>query len=132
MYVVHTFTLSFKDNFLWSQVATWASTLACTSDQFCSSWRSGPNHTLRMWMDSSLLLKGPGRASLPDQALNRKPLLLSKLTLAPAIHSYLATAFFTAFMSRWQDTKTMISLVNVETHAVRGPTKETLDFPPHP
>ena len=37
-----------------SQVSTWESTLACTSHQFRSSWRSGPNHTPRMRTSPSL------------------------------------------------------------------------------
>ena len=41
-------------------------------------------------------------------------LLLSKLTLAPATYSYLATASFTATMSRRLDTKTVISSANAE------------------
>ena len=39
MYAAHDSTLPFKDNFLRSQAATWASTLACTSDKFHSSWK---------------------------------------------------------------------------------------------
>ena len=60
-------------------------------------------------MDRSIILvKGPGRISQPVQAL-----LLSKLTLAPAICLYSATTFFIASMSRQWDTKTVIS-VNVD------------------
>ena len=58
--------------------------------------------------------KGPGRVSLPVQTLSRKPLPLSKLTLAPAIRSYSVTAFFTASMSRWWDIKTVILSMTVE------------------
>ena len=78
---------AFKDNLLESQIPTWAFTLACTSDQFRTSWRSGPNHTSRMQTGPSLQRKGPGWVSLPLQAPSCKPSLLSKLTLAPAIRS---------------------------------------------
>ena len=125
MYTAHTSALPFKDNLLGSHVPTRASTLACTSDQFRSNWRSGPNHTLRMRTGPSLQRKGPGRVSLTLQTPSRKPLLLSKLTLAAAIRSYSATAFFTAFLSRRRDTNTVISPSNAETLTVRGPAKET-------
>ena len=69
--------------------------------------------------------KGPGRVSLPLQAPSHRLSLLSKLTLAPAIRSYSPTAFFTAFISRRRDTKTVISSANAETIAVRGPAKGT-------
>ena len=54
MYTAHTSALPFKDNRLRNQAPTWASTLARTSNQFRSSWRSGPNYTPRMQT-------GPGR-----------------------------------------------------------------------
>ena len=114
MCTAHTSTLPFKDNRLRSQATTRASTLARTSNQFCYSWRPGPNHGPRMWMGPSLQQKGPGRGTLPLQAPNHKPSLLLKLTLAPASFSYLATASFTATMSRRQDTKTVISSANAE------------------
>ena len=98
----------FKDNHLESQVPTWASTLACTSDQFRSSLRSGPNHTPRTRMGPSLQRKGPESVSLTLQAPSYKPSLLLTLTLAPAIHSYSPTAFFRAFISGRWDTKTDI------------------------
>ena len=94
--MAHTSALPFKDNLLGSQVPTWASTLASTSDQFCSSWRLGLNHTPWMRVGSSHQRKGPGRVSLPLQAPSCKPLFLSKLTLAPAICLYSASTFFTA------------------------------------
>ena len=109
MYVAHASALPFKDNLLESQIPTWAFTLVCTSNQFRSSWRSGPNHTPRMRMGPSLQRKGPGRVLLPLQAPSSKPSLLSKLTLGPAIRSYSTTASFTAFISRRQDTKTVMS-----------------------
>ena len=108
MYTVHTSAPPFKDNRLRSQVPTWAATLAYASDQFRSSWSPKPNHTPRMRMGPSLQRKGPGRGMTPLQAPRRKPSLLSKLILVPAICSYLATTFFTAFMSKRQDTKTDI------------------------
>ena len=58
-------------------------------------------------------------AEKPCQAPSRKPSLLSMLILTPAICSYLATAFYTACMSRRRDTKTVISLVYVDTVAKR-------------
>ena len=106
-----------------------------TSDQFRFIWRSGPNHTPRMRMGSLLQRKSPGRVSLPLQVPSRKPLLLLKLTLAPATRSYSATAFFTALISRRPGTKTMISSANAETLAVRGPAKgipRRAGFPPSP
>ena len=54
----------------------------------------------------------------------RKPLLLSKLILAPTLCSYLATAFFTAFMSKQLDTKKVISSANVDTFSERGSPRE--------
>ena len=60
-------------------------------------------------MGPSLQRKGPGRVLLPLQAPSRKPSLLSKLTLAPAIRSYSTTASFTASISSWWDTKTVMS-----------------------
>ena len=44
----------------------------------------------------SLQRKGPGRVLLPLQTPSRKPSLLLKLTLAPAIRSYSPTVFFRA------------------------------------
>ena len=102
-YTAYTSTLPFKDNRLRSQVPNWTSTLACTSDQFRSSWRPGPNHTLWMQMVPSYQWKGPGWGTSLLQAPNHRLSLLSKKILAPAICSYLATAFFPAFMSRRRD-----------------------------
>ena len=124
MYTVHASTLSFKSNRLRGQVPTWAPTLACTSDQFRSSWRTGPNHTPRMRTGPSLQRKDPGWGTLPFGAPNRKLLLLSKLILAPAIWSCLATAFVTAFISKRRDTKTVISSANADTFAERRPVKK--------
>ena len=123
MYTVHTSDLPFKDKRLQSQVATWTSTLACTSNQFHSNWRSGPNEIPRMQMSLSLQWKGSGRGIPPLQAPNCRPSLLSKLILAPTICLYLTTAFFTAFMSKWWNTKTVISLVYIDTFVVRGPAE---------
>ena len=116
---------AFKDNLLESHIPTWAFTLACTSDQFRSSWRFGPNNTPRMRTGLSLQRKDPGSVSLLLQVPSRKPSLLSKLILAHAIRSYSPTAFFTAFLSRRRDTKTVISSANAETLAVTGPAKWT-------
>ena len=124
MYTAHTSALPFKDNCLQNQAPTWASTLARTSNQFRSSWRSGPNHTPRMRTAPSIQQKGPGREPPLLQAPNRKPSLLSKLTLAPATFLYLSTAFFTANMSRWLDTKTVISSAYMEILAWTLPAKE--------
>ena len=135
MYIAYTSALPFKDNPLRSQVPTWAFTLACTFGQFRYSRRSGPTRTPRMLTSPLLQRRGPDRLLLPVQAPSRKTSLLSKLTLAPTIRSYPATAFFTASMSRRRDTKTVISSANPETSAVRGPTKgdrEGSDLPPHP
>ena len=110
MYPVHTSALPLKDNHLRSQAATCASTLARTSNQFRSSWRPGP----RMQMDPSLQRKGLGRDTPPIQAPNSKPSLLSKLTLAPANFSYFSTAIFTATMSSWRDTNSVMSSANAE------------------
>ena len=78
IYTAHTPALPFKDNLIESQVPT----LASTSDQFRFSWRSGPNHILRMRTGPSLQRKDPGNVSLLVQAPSYKPSLLSKLTLA--------------------------------------------------
>ena len=114
---MHTSALPFKVNRLRSQATTCTSTFVRSSNQFHSSWRPGPNHTPRMWTGPSLQRKGPGRRTLPLQALNCKPSLLSKLTLAPATFSYLATAYFTANMSQRLKTKTVISSANTEIFA---------------
>ena len=71
----------------------------------------------------SLQWKGSGRGTPLLQAPNHKLSLLSKLILAPAIWSYLATAFFTTFMSRWRDTKTLISSAYADSFAERGSAK---------
>ena len=72
---------TFKDGRLRSQVATWASILAWTSDKSRSSWRPGPNHTPMRQTGPSLHQKGPGRGTPPLQAPSRKPSVLSKLIL---------------------------------------------------
>ena len=123
MNTAHAATLPFRDNRLRSKVPTWASTLACTSDQFHSSWRQGPNHTPRMRTDPSHQRKGPGMGSPPFQAPKRKPSLLLMVILAPAICLHLATALFTAFISRRWDTKTMISSAYADTYTERGAAK---------
>ena len=68
----------------------------------------------------SLQWKGPGKVSLPLQAPSRKPSLLSKLTLAPAIRWYNCLLLS---LHRRQDTKPVISSTNAETLAVRSPSK---------
>ena len=126
MYTAHTFTLPFKENRLQSQVPTCTSTLACTSNQFRSSWRLCPNHTLRMRMGPLLQRKGPGRRMPPLQAPNHKLSLLSKLTLAPATSSNLTTASFTASMFIRQDTNTVMFSAYAETFAWTQPAKKIL------
>ena len=121
MYTAHTSALPFKDSRFRSQVTTWASTLACTSEKFRSSWRPDPNHTTRMQMGSSFQRKGPERGTPPLQTPSRKPSLLSKLILVPAICSYFATAFFIAFMSRRRDV--VISSAYADTFSKRGTGK---------
>ena len=66
MYAALDSTLSFKDNRFQSQVPTWPSTLACTSDKFHSSWRPGTNHTPRMRTGTSFQGKSPGRVTSPS------------------------------------------------------------------
>ena len=119
MYTSDTSTLPFKDKSLRNQVPTLAFTLPCTYDQSHSSWSPCPNHTPKMRMGPSLQLKGPGRRMPTFQAPNRKPSLLSKLILTPAIYSYLVTAFFTTFMSKRRDTKTVISSAYADTFVER-------------
>ena len=58
-----------------------------------------------MWTGPSLQRKGSDRVTPPLQAPSLRPSLLSKLTLAPASCSYLATAFSTTSMSEQWDTK---------------------------
>ena len=123
MYRAHNSALSFKRKLLGSQIPTWSSILAYTSNQFRSSWKSSPNHTPKLQTGLSLQRKCPGRVSLLVQVPSRKTLLLSKLTFAPAIRSYSATAFFIVSISRWLDTNTVISSTNTETLYVRGPAK---------
>ena len=91
----HTSAMPLKDNRLWNQVPTSASTLARTSDQFCSSL----NHAPRMQTGLSPQRWAPSSGKPPLQAPNCRPSLLSKLTFAPVISSYLSTTFFTASMS---------------------------------
>ena len=123
MYTAFASALPFKDKCFQSQVPTCASTFVCTSDQFHSSWMSSLNHTPRMQMGPSFQQKGSGRGTPPLQEPSCRPSLLLKLTLAPAITPYLETAFFTASIFEWQDTKTVISSVKVETLALTCPTK---------
>ena len=52
-----------------------------------------------MRMGRLLQRKGPGKGTSSLSAPSRKPSLLSRLILAPAICSYHVTTFFTAFMS---------------------------------
>ena len=96
--------LPFKDNCLQSQVPTWAFILACTSNQFHSSWRSGPNHTSRIRRGSSLQQK----KALAEEC------------------SYLATTSFIAFMYKRRDTKTGISSAYTDTFAERGQAKRMM------
>ena len=91
MYTVQTSTLPFKDKRLRSQMLTLTSTLACTSDQFRSSWSLGPNHNPRVQIGPSLLRKGPGRETPPLQAPSCKtyqswswPLLSARTSQPPS------------------------------------------------
>ena len=111
MYTMHTFALPFKDSRLRSQIPTCAFTFTRTSDQFCSSWRLGPNHT--PWVRLSLQWKGPGRRMAPLQAPNSRPSLLSKFILAPAICSYL-TITFTASMSEFSPSPLSLQSEDIE------------------
>ena len=61
--------------------------------------------------------EGPWQRDATLQAPNRKHLFLSKLTLAPATFLYLSTTIFTATMSSWQETKTVMSSANTEIFA---------------
>ena len=132
MSTAHASVLPFKDNRLRSQATTCASTLARTSNQLHSSWRPGPNHTPRMRTGPSFQRKGPCRGTLPLQAPNRKPSLLTKLTLAPATFSYLTNASFTATISRRLDTKTVISSANTEILARTLPLSKIPRWPDEP
>ena len=70
--------------------ATRAFTLACTSNQFRSSWRSGPSHTTRMRTGPSLQRRDPGRVSLPARhrfCQNWPWLLLFVRIQQPPFHS---------------------------------------------
>ena len=120
MFTVHTSVLLFKDKRIRSQVLTCTSTLAFTFDQFHSSWGPGPNHIPMMRTGLSLQQKSPNRGTPLFQAS-----LLSKLILARTTSSYLTTTFFTAFLSRRRDIKTVISSVYTKTFALRKPAKET-------
>ena len=123
MYTAHTSALPFKDNRLWNQAPTWASTLSRTSNQFRSSWVRSKPHPKDA--DGSVTpTAGPWQGVAPFQAPNRKPSLLSKLTLAPATFSYLSTAFFPANISRRLDTKTAISSAYAKILARTLPAKE--------
>ena len=104
--MVHTSTLLFKNN----------PTLACTSDNFApvGDWAQTTLRRCR-WVHHPSL-----KALL---APSHNILLLSKLILAPALCLYLATAFFTAFMCRRQDTKAVISSAYTDTFVKRGPAK---------
>ena len=115
MYMVHTSTLLFKDNHLRSQVLPLGH--LCWSVPLI-------NFTPRMWTGLSFQQKGAGSGTPPVQAISRKPSLLSKLILAPDICSYLTTAFFTAFISKQQDIKTVTSSAYADTFAKRGPAKK--------
>ena len=112
MYTAHTSTLPFKDNGFQSQVPTWASTNFTPVGGWVQT-------TPRMQMGPSLQWKGPSRGMLLFQAPSRKPLLLAGAKINFDICLYLATAFFTAFMSKWRDT--VISSVCMDTFAEIGP-----------
>ena len=105
-----------------SQVPTWASILACTSDPFRSSWRPGLNHTPRMWTGPSLQPKSPDKGMPPLQASNRRASLLSKFILAPAM-LVPCDRLLHSLMSKRRDAKTVISSAYAETFAVRGLVK---------
>ena len=87
------------------------------------TFEAGSKPHPRMRTSPSLQWKSPGRGMPFLPAPNRKPSLLSKLILASAISSYLVTAFFTAFMFTWRDTKTVISSSNADTFAERWPAR---------
>ena len=135
MYSAHTDHLPFKEKYLRSQVTTFEATLACTSDQFCSSWRPGPNHTARILMGLSLQQKGPDRGTPPLHAPNHKPSLLSKLILSSAICSYIATAFFTVLCPddgtkrQWYHQRTRMPLLK---ESQQKEYRAGSDFPRHP
>ena len=67
--------------------------------------------------------EGPWKSIATLQAPSRKPSLLSKLTLAPAIRSYSTTASFTASISSRRDTNTVTSSANAETLAAKRQAK---------
>ena len=121
MYKAYTSALPFKDKLLRSQVPTWVSTLACTSDQFHSSWRPGPNHTRgcrQVHNSSGKALAGerhPFRHLATNLRSNQNWLLLSLRTSQPPSSQ--------PFMFKRRDTKTVISSAYAETFAVSGPTK---------
>ena len=61
--------------------------------------------------------RGKVQAGRKPHAPKRRPSLLSKFNLAPAICSYLTIASFTASLSERRDTKTVISSAYAETFA---------------
>ena len=77
----------------------------------------------------SLQRKDPDRGTPHLQTPNCNPSLLSKLILAPAIWTYFATAFFTSFMSKRRDAKTVISSAYADTFVLKGiPRRAGLAF----
>ena len=97
--------------------------------------RPGPDHTPRMQTGPSLQRMGPSRGMPLLQKPNRRPSLLSKLTLAPATFSYFSTASFIASMPSRRDTKTVMSSAYAETLARNGQLRRLHagpDKPPHP
>ena len=135
MYVVHVSAMPFKDNLHRSQVATQASTLACTSDQLRSSRRSGPNHIPRMRTGPPLQQKSPGRVSL----LSRHELqtfTFVKIDLGYCYSSVFGNRLLHSLMSRQRDTKTVISSANVENPCcMRASKRDTMQgriFPLYP
>ena len=73
--------------------------------------------------------RSSGRAKAVERSPSKNPtidpLFLSKLILTPAFSSYLTTSFFTAFMFKRWDTKTVISSAYAETFALRKPALGT-------
>ena len=75
-------------------------------------------------MDGSVTpAEGPWQGIATRPGTEQQTIAFFKIDLGSAVLSYSATTFFTAFMSRQRNTRTVISSANTETFAVRGPAK---------
>ena len=121
---VHTLTsaLIFKENLLGSQVPTWASTLACTSDQFRSSLRLGPKDA----DESFTPVEGLSQGITTSPSTELQTFAFVKIDLGSSYSFVLSNRSLHSLYIQATGYKDRISSANAETLALRGLTKGTL------